>query len=150
MTVKAQLRLQGPMDHLRVVWQAGEALLESVPFRNDPDGTRYNVLLAVQEMVTNVIRHGYHGDEDQPILVEFAADGEGMWIEIRDRGPAFNPAHVSVCPPGGDSVPRAEGGYGIMITRTVMDEFDYAREGDWNVLRMFKSAVAVSETAQKV
>src|SRR5262245_37329417 len=57
MSTRVELRLSGAMDHLRIVWQTGETLLESVPFQDDPDGTRYNVLLAVQEMVTNILRH---------------------------------------------------------------------------------------------
>ena len=149
MTVKAKLHLQGPMDHLRIVWQTGEALLGSIPFEEDPDGTRYNILLAVQEMVTNVLRHAYRGDEDRPILIEFSSSASGMGVEIRDCGPEFNPVHVEVGPPGDSAVPQAEGGYGIMITKMVMDEFDYAREGGWNVLRMYKSAVPVSSIAQR-
>ena len=50
MTAKVDLCLQGSMDHLRIVWQTGQTLLESIPFREDPETTRYNVLLAVQEM----------------------------------------------------------------------------------------------------
>ncbi len=149
MTVKVKLHLHGPMDHLRIVWQTGEALLDPIPFEEDPDGTRYNVLLAVQEMVTNVLRHAYEGDEESPILVEFTSDDAGVGVEIRDSGPAFNPVHVNVGPPADGSMPEVEGGYGIMITRMVMDDFEYERDHDWNVLRMYKSVAPVSSTAQR-
>lgn len=138
MTAKVQLRMCGPMDHLRIAWQTGETLLESIPFREDPEGTRYNVLLAVQEMLTNVLRHAYRGDQEMPVVIDFEANERGMWVELRDRGPRFDPSEVYAdLPPEG--MPKDDGGYGIMIAKVVMDELEYTREDDWNVLRMFKS-----------
>jgi len=147
MTAKVHLRLEGAMDHLRIVWQTGEALLESLPFAEDPEGTRYNVLLAVQEMVTNVLRHAYAGDEQRPVEVEFATDEAGMGIEVRDRGPEFDPLQVEA--PLGDTEMPVEGGYGIMITKIVMDDLEYERAGDWNVLRMFKSVQPTGTAVQR-
>ena len=63
MFAQASIKLIGPVDHLRIVWQTGEALLDSVVFDEDSEGTRYNILLALQEMVTNVLRHGYQLDD---------------------------------------------------------------------------------------
>jgi anti-sigma regulatory factor (Ser/Thr protein kinase) len=72
-----------------------------------------------------------------------------MDVEIRDQGPAFNPLEVEVGPPGEGEMPAAEGGYGIMITKIVMDDLEYEREGGWNVLRMFKSVRPTSAVAQR-
>ena len=66
------LSLTGPMDHLRLVWQTGETLLQSVVFDDDPEGNRYNVLVALQEMVTNVLRHGYRLDDDTAVAMAAA------------------------------------------------------------------------------
>jgi len=143
MTAKVDLCLQGAMDHLRIVWQTGQTLLESIPFRDDPETTRYNVLLAVQEMLTNVLRHGYGGDESAPIVIEFEAEERGMSVVIRDQGPEFDPLLVDTIPEE-DELPDAEGGYGILITKMVMDELEYRREGDWNVLRLTKFAKPVT------
>ena len=63
MTARVELRLCGAMDYLSITWQLGETLLQPIPFSDDADGTRYNILLAVQEMVTNVLRHAYEGCE---------------------------------------------------------------------------------------
>ena len=49
---RINLRLTGPMDQLSIVWQTGEVLLADVPFEQDPEMTRQNVLLSLQEMVT--------------------------------------------------------------------------------------------------
>jgi anti-sigma regulatory factor (Ser/Thr protein kinase) len=128
------------MDHLRVLWQVGETLLESVPFEDDPEGTRYNVLLAVQEMLTNILRHGYAEDDSKPVEVQMEASDDKFTVELRDQGPEFDPlSHecTTVNPmstsPGSDA-----GGYGIMIAKMVMDSVTYARKNGCNVLAMRK------------
>lgn len=132
------------MDQLRIAWQVGETLLASVPFEDDPDGTRYNILLAIQEMLTNVLRHGYAGAEEEPLVLRMEACDEGFSVELRDRATAFNPLEYEI-PDLSQEVeecPDTPGGYGIVIVRMVMDEIDYVREDGWNVLRMTKSAMA--------
>lgn len=142
MTAKVELRLCGPMDHLRLVWQTGETLLESIPFQDDPEGTRYNVLLALQEMVTNVLRHAYQGDETRPVEVHFEAAGDGIAVTLRDQGPEFNPLDIDSPAPRDTMQSIPDGGYGIMIARMVMDTIEYRRERGWNVVRMRKVARA--------
>ncbi|MCA8948375.1 MAG: ATP-binding protein [Planctomycetes bacterium] len=139
MHAKVVLQLVGSMDHLRLVWQTGETLLESVTFAEDPEGNRYNVLLAVQEMVTNVLRHGYHHDEHEPIEIEFALTNEQLQIELRDRGPEFDPiAHGETEAAAGNEMPTEAGGFGIHIAQMVMDELSYVRRDGWNCLRLTK------------
>ncbi|MGC6487358.1 MAG: ATP-binding protein [Planctomycetota bacterium] len=139
MRAQATIKLTGPMDHLRLVWQTGETMLETVPFAEDPEGTRYNVLLALQEMVTNVLRHAYSGDEHQPIEVAFAVEEEQLHIELRDRGRAFDPLRYRVdVVDEADALPTEVGGFGIPFARAVMDDVGYVREGGWNCLRLTK------------
>lgn len=140
MNANVELRLSGSMDHLRMVWQAGETLLESVPFADDPEGTRYNVLVALQEMVTNVYRHAYRGDDTKPVALTFTVDRSGFSVSMRDHGPAFDPRTVAVAALADDALPTQSGGYGIMIVRAVMDTLDYQRIDECNVVTMRKSA----------
>jgi len=150
MSAQVTLNLTGPIDHLRLVWQTAETLLGSVVFEEDPEATRYNVLLALQEMVTNVLRHGYELDDSKPVEVAFEVAADHLQIELRDQGPAFDPlvfGDVSrAMAAGGDhGVPSEAGGFGIMIARTVMDDVSYERRDGWNCLRMTKG---VRVTAQ--
>jgi serine/threonine-protein kinase RsbW len=142
MRAQATIKLTGPMDHLRIVWQTGEALLENVPFEEDPEGTRYNVQLALQEMVTNVLRHAYGLDERGPIEVAFELQDEALEVELRDRGPAFDPLSFrrqrDEADEADDAVPTEVGGFGIEIARAVMDDVSYVREAGWNCLRLTK------------
>ncbi|MBL9078559.1 MAG: ATP-binding protein [Planctomycetes bacterium] len=128
------------MDHLRLVWQTGETLLDSVVFDDDPEGTRYNVLVALQEMVTNVLRHAYELDETRPIQVVFELTDDSFQIVVRDQGPAFDPLAYDTTACEDESMPQESGGFGIHIARAVMDQVEYRRENGWNTLRMSKCA----------
>lgn len=147
MSSQVVLSLTGPLDHLRLVWQTGETLLQSVLFDEDPDGNRYNVLLALQEMVTNVLRHGYRLDESRPVEVRFDLREDSFQVTLRDRGPAFDPTRHGDAAGGEDeSMPTSCGGFGITIVRQVMDRVEYARIDGWNTLRLTKYARVVAPT----
>lgn len=135
------------MDHLRLVWQTGETLLDSVVFEEDSESTRYNVLVALQEMVTNVLRHAYSHDEGKPIEVRFELTADVLEIVLRDQGPAFDPLtfDTSECQLD-ESMPTEVGGYGIHIARMVMDHVEYRRDGNWNELRLEKGFRAIANT----
>lgn len=139
------IKLTGPMDHLRLVWQTGETLLDSVVFEEDPEGTRYNVLLALQEMVTNVLRHGYELDVSKPIEVLFEVDEEQLQIVLRDQGPEFDPLTFDTVETDSPEMPSEAGGFGIHIARMVMDRVDYSRVNGWNTLRLVKGFRATAK-----
>jgi serine/threonine-protein kinase RsbW len=148
MVAQVVLRLLGPTDQLRLVWQVGETLLESMTFDEDPEGTRYNVLLALQEMVTNVLRHAYELDDGKPIEVAFTVDADAFEVMLRDQGPAFDPlAYDAADLLDLAEMPTEAGGFGIHIAKLVMDEVAYERTDGWNILRM-KKLVRVTAAAR--
>ena len=147
MFAQVAVKLTGPMDHLRLIWQVGETLLDAVGFDEDPEGNRYNILLALQEMVTNVLRHGYKLDESLPVEVTFELREDQLDITLRDQGPPFDPRNVATPKhDAGSSMPVEAGGHGIRIARMVMDHFEYSREKGWNSLRMSKSVRVIAHT----
>jgi anti-sigma regulatory factor (Ser/Thr protein kinase) len=147
MFAQVAIKLTGPMDHLRLVWQTGETLLDSVVFDEDPEGSRYNVLLALQEMVTNVLRHGYQLDESRPVEVVFDLQEDSLRITLRDQGPEFDPLSYEMAEvDAASAMPSEAGGHGIRIARLVMDDVCYAREAGWNVLRMTKGVRVIANT----
>lgn len=152
MTIRAQLELQGKLDHLRAAWQLGEAVLENVDWPEDPEGSCYHVLLAVQELLTNVLRHGYQGESEHPVTVGFTVDKDRIEILLRDRGSEFNPLeHVGRAEElaeDSEKMTETTGGYGIHIARVVLDDLWYARQDGWNELRMFKQVGATGGTQQ--
>jgi len=101
----------------------------------------YDVLVAVSEMVTNIITHGYSG---QPGTVEIALwpANDALVIRLRDQAPPFDPTLV----PAPDlSVPleqRAFGGMGILLTRHYIDTISYRMTAEGgNELTLVKKGI---------
>jgi serine/threonine-protein kinase RsbW len=83
-----------------------------------------NVVLAVDEMVTNIIVHGYQGRPGS-IEIEVTTQDDALIICLRDQAPPFDPTTM---PPPDLSIPfddRPPGGLGIYLTRKVMDEVQH-------------------------
>lgn len=144
MSGRVELRLVGSVDHLNLCWQVGEVLLASIPFGPDAEEVRHHVLLAVQEALTNVLRHAYDLDDGIPIDVTMIGGREGFAVEIRDRGEPFDPRPLAVERAFEEALPLQEGGLGLSIVRLVMDEIDYEREGGCNVLRLTRHAACAA------
>ncbi len=92
------------------------------------------VAVALQEACTNVVRHAHHGDETKRFQVELRRGANELEVLVRDHGEPFEL-----------DVPRApepealqEGGYGIRIMRSWMDEVTLTREQGSNVLRLVR------------
>jgi anti-sigma regulatory factor (Ser/Thr protein kinase) len=113
------------------------ALLEtalSAWFGERGEGTEaQEFLLAVQEGLTNIIRHAYRNGAG-PLVIELSRSGDGVEALLRDWGVAFDPDTI---PPPDFDRPR-EGGYGLYIMRTVTEECAFERSGGENRLRMRK------------
>ena len=77
--------------------------------------------LAVDEVCSNSVRHGYGGREGQ-IEVTVERVGQSIKVVARDWGRAFDPEQVPLPDPGLPLEQRSLGGLGLFIVRQVMDE----------------------------
>ncbi len=93
--------------------------------------------LAVEEVITNIIVHGYRGPEGE-IHLSGHFTGNRIKIRITDSAPRFDP--LSMPEPDLDSPvdERRIGGLGIYLVRQVMDTIVYRYENGKNVLTMEK------------
>ena len=99
-----------------------------------------DIILAVDEALANVIRHGYGGPCEKPIDIHVdrsTADGlECLTVSIRDFGKQFDPCSIA----GRPLEKVRPGGLGIHIMKSVMDEVSYApADGGGMVLHMTKT-----------
>ncbi len=109
---------------------------------------RFALNLALEEVVTNVITHGYRGREPGPIRVAVWLEGDEAVASVEDKAPPFNPL---LLPEPDVAVPlaeRREGGLGVLLTRKLLDGIEYARVGDWNRLVMRKRRLPADGTAR--
>lgn len=100
--------------------------------------------LSVDEVITNIIEHGYEFVEIQDAIeVVLARDDASLIIEIIDGAPLFNPLMHPEPDPTLPLWERIEaGGWGIHFVRKFMDGAVYHSTGGKNHLRMTKRLIS--------
>jgi serine/threonine-protein kinase RsbW len=83
-----------------------------------------DLVQAVDELVCNVLEHGYRG-ESGPVEVEVESDDGEIAITIRDQAPPFDPASVPAPNLGLPLEQRPLGGMGVHLARTLTDGLDH-------------------------
>jgi serine/threonine-protein kinase RsbW len=99
------------------------------------DGAAWRFPLALDEILSNIVRHGLAG-RPASIDLTFSVDTEYVAIEIVDEADAFNPL---LAPPADTSSPleeRTPGGLGIALVRQLMHETAYERRDARNYFTM--------------
>lgn len=97
------------------------------------------IRLACEEIIINVINYAYPDKEgDIEIKCNSNKDGSGFFIKIIDWGAPFNPLSKPEPDINAPADEREIGGLGIFLVRKVIDKFDYIREGNSNILTLFK------------
>ena len=95
----------------------------------------FGLALAVEECGSNIVNHALQRDPRQTFRVTLEHTGGDVFIEMRDRGPEFDPTQAAKEKPAGDESP---GGWGIQLVRRYTDDIRYRREGGENILRLTK------------
>jgi serine/threonine-protein kinase RsbW len=93
--------------------------------------------LAVEEVITNIIVHGYK-KTGCAIDLSCRFIPEGIRIEIADSAPRFDPLSIPEPAIGGDIDEREIGGLGVFLVRRVMDGISYRYENGRNILTLEK------------
>ncbi|HEX6136269.1 MAG TPA: ATP-binding protein [Casimicrobiaceae bacterium] len=85
----------------------------------------FQTRLAVDEMCTNVIVHGYRGLQPGPIALTVTPHPDRLVIRIVDRGYPFDPRSAPAPDLCASVEERPIGGLGCHLVRSVMDGIDY-------------------------
>ena len=96
----------------------------------------FRVLLALDEVVTNIVRHAFHDDDVHEITITIAADAGVVTVVVTDGGRPFDPHTV---PPADLHAPlehRPIGGLGVHLVRSLAQDMAYQRTDDRNVLTL--------------
>jgi serine/threonine-protein kinase RsbW len=102
---------------------------------------------ALTEAVNNCIEHAYCGSEEFQIIIKYVLSNDCLLIEITDQGKQFDADYLknlntefNYDPYNIDDLP--EGGFGLKVIKTYMDEVDYRRENGKNywLLKKYSSA----------
>ena len=107
---------------------------------------------AVRELGTNAIEWGHKKEPDRIVTVDYRIDPEKIVINIKDTGPGFNPSNLPHAANPDDPIGHMmvreelgirEGGFGIMMSRGLVDEMQYNDKGnEVRLVKYFASAKA--------
>ncbi len=95
------------------------------------------IALAIDEAITNVIKHSYSNIMDEDIKLEFYSAPEGLKIKILFTGvpPVLSKVGVNL-----NQMIKAgkKGGLGVELMRRIMDSVEYQTTGNVNSCEMIK------------
>ncbi len=94
--------------------------------------------LAMEEAVVNVMDYAYPDGQKGNVEIEVTADQEWMTFVITDTGIAFDPTTKEDADTTLSAEERPIGGLGIFLVRQLMDDINYKRESNKNVLTLRK------------
>ena len=120
--------------------QVAERLAEFGRRQGVPSGVIGDFDLALDELVTNIITHGFgESDDDHEIGIRIEVADNLLTVRIEDDARAFDP--LAAPPPNLDTAieHRPVGGLGVHFVRTVMDRVAYERRDDRNLLTISKA-----------
>jgi len=119
---------------LKMVVELTRHVVEILEF---PGKEIQKIALAVDEAITNVIKHSYRYERDRDIRIEFFTAPGGLKIRIVYAGiaPDLDPATVSV-----ERLikQKRKGGLGVQLMRKIMDSVEYSSRNGLNTCEMIK------------
>lgn len=137
MSVAHSLEIKADLDNLGRVRDFIEANVATAGLSKDSAG---ELLLAVDEAVSNIIMHGFKSAKGGNIELEVRHQPDALLIHIRDNAPLFDPTrgtnpHLEISP----LEREAPGGFGVYLLNNLVDKIAYRVTDDGrNELTMLK------------
>jgi anti-sigma regulatory factor (Ser/Thr protein kinase) len=97
---------------------------------------RHDLKLVSEELLANIINHGYDSHTDGTIDIELAVDASSVRITFTDSARAFNPLERKHPDILND---LSEGGMGILLVESLTDDQHYERDNNHNVFTVTKN-----------
>jgi len=115
---------------------------------NIPKDIVENIILAVDEACTNIIKHAYKYAPDGDILIKVKPSSTKFVISIIDNGISFEPETIPEPDLQKYYRQRRVGGLGIYLMRTLMDEVKYiSKPGKYNEVLLSKNIKVAKKNA---
>jgi anti-sigma regulatory factor (Ser/Thr protein kinase)/ActR/RegA family two-component response regulator len=111
-----------------------------------PESERDDVRMAFREMLLNAIEHGAHFDPSQYVEISYLRARHAVMCRVKDPGEGFSldeVKHAAICNPPDEPLRHQvyrdadglrPGGFGVLITRNLVDEMIYDERGNDVVL----------------
>jgi anti-anti-sigma factor len=123
------------LSQLKAVRSFIAKLCSNLPVANTP--FLYQLQLAIDEIFTNIHRHGYAGLNGGIVTIQATPEEDGLVLDIYDQGLSFNPDLLEEPNLSGEQTH----GFGWYIIKAVVDTMSYypkVNTEGWNRLKLFK------------
>jgi serine/threonine-protein kinase RsbW len=98
-----------------------------------------NIILAVDEACTNIIKHAYQYAKDEKIEISIFRSTRSFEIRIYDNGKAFDPSLIRPPDLKEHIGHKRRGGLGVYLMKRLMDKVEYNfNPGKRNEVRLIK------------
>jgi serine/threonine-protein kinase RsbW len=138
--VKREISIQNDLGELKRLTAFMEEAAAEWNFSND---LLFQLNLVAEEVISNIILYGFKNDQtDEKIQVELSFIQGELKMSVTDHGIEFNP--LTLPPPDDLDKPASErniGGLGVYIIRQIMDEVEYHRDDNSNILILTKKII---------
>lgn len=101
-----------------------------------PLGAAWKLQVALDEVLSNVVKYAFAGRQPLNVDVEFAFRGGVVRVTVSDDGPRFNPLEAPAPRTDLPLEQRRPGGLGIALVRSLTDEARYEWRDGRNALTM--------------
>lgn len=131
-----EVTLPSSTRHLHAMRMLTSTLAESMGFGHKESES---TALAVEEALTNVMEHSYHGEANRRMQIIFEINGEKFTIRILHNGDQVEAGKLSMAEELSDFLAqKKKGGLGILIMKRCMDEVTYKSGPPQNECCMIK------------
>jgi len=107
---------------------AQQAILDAAEAAGFAEQSLFAIRLALDEALTNAVRHGNGSDPTKNVTVEFGADASRLTVSIEDEGPGFKPDDIPD-PTAEENLCRPHG-RGVMLMKAYMSEVSFNARGN--------------------
>ena len=106
---------------------------------NIPNNIIFNINLALEEIISNIIFYAFDDKSDHEILIEAKLFDNDLQILIEDDGKTFNLLEAPALTDLNAGIEeRNIGGLGLHFAKTLMDNIDYKRDNNRNKIYLKK------------
>jgi anti-sigma regulatory factor (Ser/Thr protein kinase) len=131
-----QITINNSVSEINLVHQKFEAFAKNI--LNDKSVVQ-KMCVVIDEVLTNIIRHGYSDQKMHQINITLSIENKQLTMSFSDDGRAFNPLFFDLPDTTSDANVRPEGGLGIHLMKSLVDDIVYQRNGQFNHLLLKKN-----------
>ena len=136
MSAETTIILQNRISELE---RLRDAVQEFAEKHGVPSEAAFDINLALEELLTNIINYGYTDDASHEIRLTIRKGRHAVRLDLEDDGVPFDPTKLERPDVDQDISQRKIGGLGIFLVGKLMDSTSYRRESNRNIIVLSKT-----------